>query len=1110
MMFMSWARTARMSLTFATDRRSRAGSGRRRAAICVAFLLAVATLPAQARLTTLHSFTADQGARPQVPLIEGSDGAFYGTTPEGGSDGKGTVFRIRADGTLITLVSFNGSNGSKPNGLIQGTDGAFYGTTFAGGTGDYGTVFRLSANGTLTTVVHFDGSRGRNPLGNLVQASDGTLYGTTTKGGSKDHGTIFRLSLAGTLTTLASFDGQDGRTFPISLIQGGDGAFYGLTRYNGSAFYYNGRIESTYDGAAFRLDANGALTTLAIFANHDTPSSLILGSDGALYGTTEQGGNNGNGSVFRLNPDGTLTTVVNFSGSSGGYHPTSLIQGSDGFFYGTTSGSIVSDSGGGTVFRLSPGGTLTTLAQFEGSNGSAPRAALIQSRGGALYGTTVYGGAELRFGDPYRFHGTVFRLTTGGMLTTLARFRFESGSTPNKLIQTDDGAFYGVATGGGSDYAGTVFHMSPGGTLTPRASFDSSNGRLPVSLVQGSDGTIYGITQLGGTYDLGTVFRMDPDGTLSTLVSFDGYNGNQPTSLIHGNDGALYGTTRYGGMAPAGSSSRGHGTVFRLSPNGTLTTLANFDGSTGSNPTSLIQASDGAFYGTAASGGSNGDGTVFRMSADGILTTLTNFKANHGDQGGYPDCLIQGSDGAFYGVIHSASHITDDGYLSHGHDGAVFRLSPNGTLTWLAQFNSYIGADPTALIQGSDGAFYGTTRYDRFTFAGSGVGYGTVFRISQGSTLTTLVSFTGENGSLPTSLIQGSDGAFYGTTSYGGVSNAGTLFRLDSELGISVSPTSIPFGAIVVGQASTSQAVQIRNTSSSNLQVGTPTINGSSDFAIVGNTCLAAVAPGASCTISVRFTPSNVIARSAGLVIPSNASGSPNKVGLNGEGIAGIPQTSVTPAKIAFGSVPVGQSLPAQVVTVANAGNGNLHVGTPTINGSSDLAIVGNTCTIAVAPGASCAISVRFTPSKVIARSAALIIPSDAPDSPNKVGLSGEGTAVATELEVIPTLAVRLNPLALGLQLTPKAQLREVDSDVPVAGKTVRFRTLEGSLLNPDAPLDLCVAQTDSLGYATCQTLLSTIEALLYLDIVASFAGDAIYLPSEDDGRMIMIGTTGP
>jgi uncharacterized repeat protein (TIGR03803 family) len=372
---------------------------------------------------TRVNFDYTNGADPQSPLVKAINGKLYGTTVEGGTDDGGTVFKF-GSGTLTTLYSFcsqpNCTDGAYPNGLIQASDGNFYGTTREGGAKDSeGTVFKISPAGTLTTLYSFcpqwpNCPHGDEPNG-LIQASDGNFYGTTREGGANGGGTVFQLSPSRTLTTLYSFCSQglpctDGDLPYAGLIQATDGNFYGTTRYGGANSYDGGTV--------FKLSPSGTLTTLYSFcsqsgcADGEYPvGGLIQATDGNFYGTTSYGGANDGGTVFQLSPAGTLTTLYSFCSEpncTDGWDPNGPIQASDGNFYGTTYGGGANSLYGGTVFQLSPAGTLTTLHSFHGNpGGSLLVAGLIQAPGGNFWGTTSQGGSH-----GSRF-GTVFVLGVG-------------------------------------------------------------------------------------------------------------------------------------------------------------------------------------------------------------------------------------------------------------------------------------------------------------------------------------------------------------------------------------------------------------------------------------------------------------------------------------------------------------------------------------------------------------------------------------------------------------------------------------------------------------------------------------------------------------------------
>jgi uncharacterized repeat protein (TIGR03803 family) len=389
--------------------------------VIVLIVVAGRTFDANAQTdTVLYSFgnSTNDGFDPVAPLVQGSDGNFYGTTYIGGVENYGTIFQISPSGTYTTLYSFDvvPYDGASPYaGLVQGRDGNFYGTTQYGGTNYDGTVFRISPSGNYTNLHSFNNSPdGANPLAGLVQGSDGNFYGTTQNGGTSGNcefgcGTVFRISPSGTETTLYSFVGSpsDGSGPEAGLVQGRDGNFYGTTEHGGK--YGPGY------GTLFRLSLGGSYTNLHSFgssANDGTypAAALVQGSDGNLYGTTLNGGTSGPGTVFRLSPSGTYTSLYSFVGfpSNDGEGPNTLLQGSDGNFYGTTDAG--GTSGNGTVFRISPSGNYTNLYSFNGSpDGATPQqAGLVQGSDGNFYGTTTAGGTndEDNGGD-----GTVFSFT---------------------------------------------------------------------------------------------------------------------------------------------------------------------------------------------------------------------------------------------------------------------------------------------------------------------------------------------------------------------------------------------------------------------------------------------------------------------------------------------------------------------------------------------------------------------------------------------------------------------------------------------------------------------------------------------------------------------------
>jgi uncharacterized repeat protein (TIGR03803 family) len=403
----------------------------------------------------------------------------------------------------------------------------------------------------------------------------------------------------------------------------------------------------------------------------------------------------------------------------------------------------------------SPAQTFTVLSTFSGPNGADSVAPLVQATDGNFYGTTEIGGM-------YDNGGTIFRVTPDGKLGTIYNFCPPPGCTTGMnpfsgLAQAPNGNLYGTAAFGGTGISteqcgglscGTVFEITPAGKLTALYNFCShmnrqgtcTDGAIPRALALGPNGNVYGVTLAGGTGnnincgeydDCGTIFEITPSGALTTLHNFclhatrleycpDGAN---PNSLVVANDGNFYGTTPVGGSNETPDCTTGCGAIFRITPAGKFSLLFSFcfnlnDQScqTGAFPqAALIQGTDGNLYGTTRSGGAHDEGTVFRVTLQGQLTTLYSFcaQSNCTDGENPEGALVQGTDGNFYGTtMHGGTNSASDCLSSSC--GIIFELSPSGNLTTLYNFcsaaNCTDGALPLAgLVQGTDGIFYGTS-----------------------------------------------------------------------------------------------------------------------------------------------------------------------------------------------------------------------------------------------------------------------------------------------------------------------------------------------------------------------------------------------------------------
>jgi uncharacterized repeat protein (TIGR03803 family) len=410
-------------------------------------------------------------------------------------------YALAASETVLYSFESVGAAGYPKGGLIADGTGAFYGTTSQGGASygraGAGTVFKITPpapgekSWTESLIADLAGTYSRTPEGDMVMDADGALYGTAY-GVSADtgstHGSVFKLA--------PPADGQ-------------------LSWTEKKVYQFDG--------------SNGAYPQ----------GTLLWGADGALYGTTSEGGGVGggigSGTVFKLTPPPagqsawwTETVLHRFGGPDGRDPVGGLIADASGALYGTVAGGAGTGCQCGAVFKLTPpaaGKTTWTerlLHSFKGStDGSAPFGTLVADSSGALYGTTYEGGGTGCGGSGC---GTVFRLTplnVGKTIwheTVLYRFKGTNGAGPQgRLLPGTSGVFYGTTESGGSANAGTVFRLTPPAvgkiswSLSVLHNFTYSDGAFPTAgLIADAKGVLYGTTNGGGDKGLGTVFRVVP------------------------------------------------------------------------------------------------------------------------------------------------------------------------------------------------------------------------------------------------------------------------------------------------------------------------------------------------------------------------------------------------------------------------------------------------------------------------------------------------------------------------------------------------------------------------------------------------------------------------
>jgi uncharacterized repeat protein (TIGR03803 family) len=581
------------------------------------------------------------------------------------------------------------------------------GLTNAGGDVGYGTTYSFDATtGKDSLLFNFGGETNSillgSPEGNIVQAPNGLLYGMANVGGNYNLGGLFSYDpKTGKDSALVSFDTLIGG-FPIG--------------------------------------------------------SLILASNGLLYGTVPFGGLNFGGVLFCYNPTtGKDSIVFNFNYATGGQPGKSLMQASNGLLYG------LNGSGGtylqGTLYSFNTvTGQDSLLFSFNDSSGTEPYSSLIQASNGLLYGMTLSGG---RYGN-----GTMFCFNTvTGQDSVLLHFHGNIGASPaGSLMQASNGLLYGMTELGGTWGQGLVFAYNPlTGSDSIVLEFNGSNGGSPTgTLMQASNGLLYGMTQFGGTNGEGVIFSYDPiTGKDSIIINLSGaLNGDAPLGdLFEASDGFLYGMTSAGG-------SSGTGTLFRLN----MVTqqdslLLNFGVSPQSTQNSPMLASDGMVYGMTYRGGIYDKGILFRYNPNtGQDTILLNF---HDSIGVSPNgSLIQAKNGLLYGFTVSS----DLGGTLFSYDPVKFKDSV------LVDFNGYDGQNPFgSLIQASDGLLYGTISGGGTHDFGVIMSYNTITGKDS-----ILYNFNDTLGWSPYgTLTEGANKTLYGTAEYGGATGYGVLFSYD-------------------------------------------------------------------------------------------------------------------------------------------------------------------------------------------------------------------------------------------------------------------------------------------------------------------------------------------
>jgi uncharacterized repeat protein (TIGR03803 family) len=692
---------------------------------------------------------------------------LWGMTSAGGSENGGNIFSLHTDGT----------NFGERYAFLQ--DGAYpqsqrlldYGDGYLYGaisttTTTGGIVYKMLPDGTNYQLVY--NFSGVSPSSGVLEGPDGYLYGTFTSG---SHGGIYKISSTGTgYQVLHYFTGADGNN-PYNELLFSGGIIYGTTNSGGT--YNLGVMYSIKtDGTAFTVMHQFTTNT---GGNPNGGLSVIASRQGAVfYGTTQSGGFNGLGVLYQVNLAGNAyQALYNFVSTMG--IPSGSLARNASILYGCTKNG---GSNGGIMYSYNTSnGNITAFHPFTydqyGNNVQSPNGVLLYINN-VLYGSTEQGGS---------FHsGVVFKMNPDGTgYQVLYSLTDPDGSFGNLSFYNNQ--VYGLTHGGqitGGQSNGTIYRLNTDGSSFQQIHrFSSANGYAPPgSLVQASDGNLYGTTTYGGSgYSNGVAFKIKTDGTGYTPVAWlddEPAAGNSQGSIMQASNGSFYGTNKTSGPTWSGSiyklavSPLSYQQFYPFCP----------APGCGNYPTgSLLQASDGYLYGTSTGSGQTGTyGTVFRINTDGsgylIIHTF-----NILDGSTPAGSLIQAPDGFLYGVAYGGSTGTTG-------TGVIFKMKTDGSLfqdifQFGTGYSGVYGNFPSGkLLRGADGKLYG------MALRGGTTTLGTIFRLNtDGTGAQTLANLNSTTGYFPLgSLIQDPNtGVLYGMASQGGAYNMGTAFKLNTD-----------------------------------------------------------------------------------------------------------------------------------------------------------------------------------------------------------------------------------------------------------------------------------------------------------------------------------------
>jgi len=730
---------------------------------------------AQQTAVTIFSFGGGtQGTTPSTPLVEASDGKFYGGTSDGGTESSddtynGTIFSVSPGGAYTSIHQFNGSDGSDPSFLMLASDGNLYGTTNAGGlSGSYGTVFQLTPSGMLTTIHNFTGGSDGSQPNFLIEGSDGNLYGTAYQGTQNYGGTLFEISRSGVFTVLGAFPFSLG--YPLGIVQATNGNFYGAL---------TGTTGGDYPSGVFEYVPGKAPTTLVTFnpgSSEETPvGQFAEGSDGNLYGTLT-GGQFGPGGIFKMTPAGAVSFLYDFTGTTYGYSFSGLFPGSDGKFYGDMSGSSI--PGYGSVYSIDSSGDFTEVGLL--GYGQIPaQARLLQASDGNFYGVVTPGSV-------YDSTGGIYRVTPAAAAPPIS-----ISISPTQISAGDSATLTWSVSNATSD------------------SFQRCFGSGAWSGIKSASGSLTVKPSADGTYN----YALTCGGTETSVAR-----------LLVGNGAAASSTAM---VATSNLVKPGGSTTLLVNVNS-----ANGSGATPTGPVTLLENSTPLFTANLANGSAS-----FTVNGSELPVGQTSFKAEYAGDSNYAGSTSAAVVVTFQAQpslkITTPAYVTKGQPINYSVDvsGPTGSAVPTGTVTVSDGYSSQTlplangtvnGTFSTANISDGyveiSGTYNGSSVY--LTASNSGevqvltpstvVLSSSATQVAAGQSVTLVAQVTGSSSySTPTGMVSFEvDGVVLGSSA---VSTSGVALLTASSKGIS--PGTYPVVAIYNGDVNngigTSAAVNI-------------------------------------------------------------------------------------------------------------------------------------------------------------------------------------------------------------------------------------------------------------------------------------------------------------